>query len=204
MAREISTQRVDLQALISSPELLALRRISLGTINHPGLPPRKYLSGGLTLTGDERARIESRLAQLREISEADDSTDNRKSRLGLVANMLMAYPMAGGSEESGRARANAYLAALDDLPPWAIADAIRNWHRGEGGGPNASYRFAPAPAELRYAVMQILQPAKQTIAHLDAVLTALTIEQAMDPRPIPPKQIAHESGRVISIGTRRM
>jgi hypothetical protein len=48
----------------------------------------------------------------------------------------------------------AYLSAIDDVPPWAVAEAIRRWHRGEGGGKDANYRFAPAPAELRYAAMQ--------------------------------------------------
>jgi hypothetical protein len=97
--------------------------------------------------------------------------------------MLLAYPMAGGSAESGKARGEAYLDALDDVPPWAMAEAIRKWHRGECG-PDHNYRFAPAPAELRYAVMQILQPAKQTIAHLTGILNALTIERAMDPAPL--------------------
>lgn len=183
MAREITTRSVDLQTLTSSPECLAWRRISLGTIQHPGMPIRKYLSGGLTLSTDERARISAKVAELQAISEADDSPENKKARLGLVASMLMAYPMAGGSEESGRARAGAYLAALDDVPPWAIAEAIRRWHRGEGGN-GANYRFAPAPAELRFAAMQILQPAKQTIQHLNSILNALTIERAMDPAPI--------------------
>lgn len=145
---------------------------------------RKYLSGGLILTAEERARIASRVAELRVVTEADDSQDSQKARLGLLANMLMAYPMAGGSEESGRARARAYLVALDDVPPWTVAEAIKRWHRGEGGGRDANYRFAPAPAELRFSAMQILQPAKQTIAHLDAILSALTIERAMDPAPI--------------------
>ena len=99
----------------------------------------------------------------------------------------MAYPTANATEESGKARGGAYLAALDDIPPWAIADSVRRWHRGEGGGKDANYRFAPAPAELRYAALQILQPAKQTIAHLEAVLTALTIERAMDPTPLETK-----------------
>ncbi len=185
MAREISTRSVDLQALTFSPECVAWRRISLGTVNHPGLPPRKYLSAGLTLSTDQRIRISAKIDELEAVSEADASPENQKSRLGLVANMLMAYPMAGGSEESGRARAQAYLAAIDDIPPWAIADAIRRWHRGEGLS-GSNFRFAPAPAELRLAAMHVLQPAKQTIAHLSSLLNALTIEQAMDPRPIEP------------------
>jgi hypothetical protein len=184
MATALSNHNIDLQALVSSPELLAWRRISLGTIQHPGMPLRKYLSGGLILSTDERARMVAKVAELEDISTSDASQENQKSRLGLVANMLMAYPMAGGSEESGRARAGAYLAALDDVPPWAIADAVRRWHRGEGGGRDANYRFAPAPAELRFSAMQILQPAKQTAAHLTAILNALTIERAMDPTPV--------------------
>jgi hypothetical protein len=136
------------------------------------------------LSTDERTRIAAKVSELRDVSESDDAPINRNARLGLIGQMLMAYPMSGGSEETGKARAGAYLGALDDLPPWAINEAIRRWHRGEGGGSSASYRFAPAPAELRYAAMQILQPAKQTIAHLECVLNALTIERAMDPTPI--------------------
>lgn len=183
MAREISTRNVDLQALTFSPECVAWRRISLGTINHPGMPPRKYLSGGLTLSTEERHRIATKLVELEDISISDASQENQKSRLGLVANMLMAYPMSGGSEESGRARASAYLTAIDDVPPWAIAESIRRWHRGEGPS-GSNFRFAPAPAELRGSAMQVLQPAKQTIAQLSAILNALTIERAMDPTPI--------------------
>jgi hypothetical protein len=183
MGTALSTARVDLQALTSSPELLALRRISLGTVQHPGLPVRKYLSGGTILTAEERARISAKLLELRTVSESDDSAENQKSRLGLVANMLMAYPMAGGSEETGRARSQAYLIALDDVPPWAIADTIKLWHRGQCG-PDHNYRFAPAPAELRGAAMNLLQPVKQVIAHLESLLNAMTLERAMDPTPI--------------------
>lgn len=184
MGTEITTRRVDLQALISSPELLALRRISLGKVQHPGLPMRRYLSGGLTLTADDRMHIAVKLSDLRRVSESSDAPENQKSRLALIAAMLMAYPMSGGSEESGKARATAYLCAIDDVPPWAVADAIKRWHRGEGGGRDANYRFAPAPAELRFAAMQILQPAKQTIVHLEAILNAMTLERALDPTPV--------------------
>lgn len=144
---------------------------------------RKYLSGGLTLTDDQRAQINAKLSEIRGASESDDRPENQKARLALVANLLMAYPMAGGSEESGRARAQAYLAAIDDIPPWAIAETIRKWHRGECGADH-NYRFAPAPAELRGAALKLLQPAKQTIAHLEDLLNALTLDRAMDPTPI--------------------
>jgi hypothetical protein len=145
----------------------------------------------------------AKVTELRGLSESDDSAENRKARLGLVANMLMAYPMAAGSEESGRARAMAYLAALDDVPPWAVAGAIRRWHRGELGDDH-NYRFAPSPAELRFAVLQILQPAKDTISHLSAVLVAPSIERAMDLEPIPETEIKSGTGQVVRIAPRRM
>jgi hypothetical protein len=180
MATDLTTRATNLQAVLSSTDCVALRRISLGTLQHPGQPARKYLAGGLKLTAEHRALIEGMAADIVAMTSAPRS---REAALGLIGKMLLAYPMAAGSAESGKARGEAYLDALDDVPPWALAEAIRKWHRGECG-PDHNYRFAPAPAELRYAVMQILQPAKQTIAHLNALLSALTIERAMDPTPI--------------------
>jgi hypothetical protein len=184
MAQDLTIRKQDLQAICFSPECVAWHRISLGTINHPGLSTRKYLSGNLTLSTEEKQKISNKIMEVRSISESDDSQENRKSRLALIASMLMAYPMVGASEESGKARANAYLSAVDDIPPWAVSEAIRLWHRGQGGGKNANYRFAPAPAELRFSAMQVLQPAKQLIAHLTAILAAIPFERAIDPRPI--------------------
>lgn len=186
----------DLLALISSPELRQLRRISLGTVKHPGQQTRKYLAGGLTLTAENRALISGKLAELRGVAEADDGPENRRSRLALIASMLMAYPMAGGSEEAGKARAQAYLAALDDVPPWAISEAIKRWHKGQFSGEH-NYRFAPAPAELREGCMSILQPAKQSIAHLEDVLTASTIDEAMNPAP---REVAVATPRLKVVG----
>src|SRR6185436_5293923 len=111
MANEISTKLVDLPAIISSPDLLGWRRISLGTINHPGMRPRKYLPAGLTLTDEKRAQITKRIGDLRSIAEADSSPPNTKARLALLAKMLMGYPMGNVSEAANEARAEAYLVA---------------------------------------------------------------------------------------------
>lgn len=202
MANELSVRPANLQALISSPECLAWRRTLMGTVNHPGQPSRRYLSGGLTLTADERIRIEAKVKELRTVCDSDDGGENRKSRLGLVANLLMAYPIANGTQETGRARAEAYLSALDDVPPWAIAAAIKAWHRAECGS-KFNYRWAPAPAELREVSIEQIQPAKSTIARLEAVLSALTIERAMDPAPLPQAEASSTGGRVVSIGMKR-
>lgn len=183
MANDLILRSSDLQTLISSPECVALRRISLGTVNHPGMPTRKYLAGGLKLTDEKRAEIRQVIDHLRGICFADSTAENRKAQLGLVASMLLAYPVAGGSAEAGKARAEAYLFSLDDLPPWAIQEAIRLWHRGECGS-GFNYRWAPAPAELRQISVDRLKGGRDTVAHLEEVLAALTLERAMDHRPI--------------------
>jgi hypothetical protein len=153
------------------------------------------------LTDDDRSCIRRKIAELRAASEADDGTENRRVRLGLVANLLLASAIPNATQEAGRARAEAYLLALDDIPPWAIAEAIKRWHRGECGH-GYNYHWAPAAAELRSLAMEQLRPAKETMAHLEAVLGALSLERAMDPAPIDPV-VKSESGRVVRIGMRR-
>lgn len=153
------------------------------------------------MTADQRLCIRQKIAELRAASEADNGTENRKARLALVGNLLLAYPIPNGTSEAGRARAEAYLVALEGVPPWAIAEAIRRWHRGECGQ-GYNYRWAPAPAELRQLSKERVRPASETIAHLESVLGAIALERAMDPTPIDP-EAKSESGRVVQIGIRR-
>lgn len=183
MATDLTIRTENLQAVLSSTACVALRRISLGTVRHPGQPARRYLAGGLKLTDEQRANIAGMLSRLRSMATTEPSREQREATLGLIGKMLMAYPMAGSTAEAGAARGEAYLVALDDVPPWVTAEAIKRWHKGQFSGEH-NYRFAPAPAELREGCMALLQGAKQTIAHLEDVLSALTLEQAMDPTPI--------------------
>lgn len=183
MGTELTTRTADLQAVLSSTDCVALRRISLGTVNHPGQPTRRYLAGGLKLTDEQRGKIGAKIRELEQFTKVVPSREVREASLGLIAKMLMAYPMAGSSAEAGSARGEAYLVALDDVPPWAISEAIKRWHKGQCG-PDHNYRFAPAPAELREVAMKLIEPAAQTIYHLNLVLNALTIEEAMDPTAI--------------------
>ncbi len=154
------------------------------------------------MTDEERFCIRQKIAELRAVCEADDGTENRMARLGLIANLLLAFPITNGTSEAGRARAEAYLSALDDIPPWVIAEVIKRWHRGECGH-GYNYRWAPAPAELRELSTERLRPAKETIGHFEAVLAALSLERAMDSAPIDPV-VELESGQVVQMRMRRM
>lgn len=70
-----------------------------------------------------------------------------------LTSMMLVLPAAAQNEASAEARGAAYLAALDDIPPWAVQSAIRRWYRGDAGtnerGEAHDYHWAPAPAELR-------------------------------------------------------
>lgn len=187
MAQELTTHRSldDLAQMISSPALLRLRRISIGTAQWPGQPMRTYLAGGLTLTDEERALAAKALARLKRETTSTDDPDARKARLGLVAKMLLSYPIAGASTESGRARAESYLDALDDVPPWAVAAAVRCWNRGAAG--DHDYRWAPAPAVLRQVATAQLATLMPTVVHLENLLAAVSPEEAVS-RPATPEE----------------
>lgn len=177
MANDLTTF-VDRAQMISSPVLKRLRRISIGTVQWPGQPIRTYLAGGLRLTDQERREAMRELERLRQVTTSDDSTLTRRERLGLIAKMLLAYPVANASKESGQARAEAYLDALDDVPPWALAAAVRRWNRGAAGEEH-DYRWPPAPAVLRKIAVAELEELRPIVLHLEQLLAAMSPEEAI-------------------------
>lgn len=138
---------------------------------------RKYLSGGLTLTDEQRRQATTLRNEIQAILDSADIPEATKARLAILAKMLMAFPTANATFDAARARGEAYLDALDDIPPWALQDAVRQWNRGEGEG---NHDFAPSPARLREICLGILAPYGAALAHLDDLLNVWTIEDAMD------------------------
>jgi hypothetical protein len=157
--------------------------LAVGTVQWPGQPPRRYLAGRLILTPSQRADLEQQQAALQDALSAQGAA-GMKARGILLTKLTMAYPSSGGSERGAEARAEAYGAALDDLAPWALAEAIRKWHRGELGDQN--YNFAPSPATLRAVTLGILAEYQNALDKVQAFLQAVPLERAMDPAPIEP------------------
>jgi hypothetical protein len=178
MANDLTTHLADPVLMISSPALRKLRRISIGTVSWPNRPTRTYLPAGQSLSTEERAEAEKILVRLNAATVSDDGTDARKQRLGVVAKMLLTYPVAGASTETGKARAEAYLESLDDVPPWAVAEAVRHWHKGDCGQ-DYDYRWAPAPAVLRAIARGLLEPVRSMAAHVAGLLAAVPLDEAM-------------------------
>jgi hypothetical protein len=154
-----------------------LPRLAIGTVRHPNQPEKAYLAGGLKLTTSQRAEAE-RCAALNRA--ALDSADPDRRRAAAIANMILAYPLGGSvGEHASRARGEAYRDALDDMPAWAVIEAVKRWNRGACGDHN--YSFAPAPAVLRAAALDLLVPHQVALAKLDRVLKATTLDEAIKP-----------------------
>lgn len=145
------------------------------------MPMRRYLSAGSILSTEDRARAEALLVDLEASTTAGD--DARRAQFGLISKMLLTYPVANASAETGKARGAAYLEALDDIPPHVLSEAVKRWNRGEAGQEH-DYRWAPAPAVLRRVCLRVLEPTHDAIADLKKLLGAVSIERAMDPTPI--------------------
>jgi len=135
----------------------------------------------MTLSSEDRHAAEGLMILL----AAELGGGDNKARLAIVAQMLLAYPMPNASERTGKARAEAYLDALGDIPPFAIVEAVKLWNRGEAG--DHDYTWAPAPAVLRKVCQKIIEPLRQAVEELEALVGALTLEEAMNPAPIESK-----------------
>jgi hypothetical protein len=76
------------------------------------------------------------------------SATSEAETLTIIAKMMQALPGAKATEDSAEAKGEAYMAALDDVPTWAVREAVRKWYRAECG-PKFNYSWAPSPGDLR-------------------------------------------------------
>jgi hypothetical protein len=132
----------------------------------------------LTLNEAERDEIE-RHVHILEASCGPTPSDDPEAEGAMLIDLtklMLVLPAAKQNEASVEARGEAYLAALDDVPPWALRSAIRSWYRGDGGknerGEPFDYHWCPAPAELRKVAMLMLWRVKGRAAALRRLLSA--------------------------------
>lgn len=104
----------------------------------------------MMLTPPERQLAEQHIEALSSLVEKTpgNSADCEAETLVIVTKMLLALPAQRSTDSGNEAKGEAYLAALDDIPPWAVQEAIRKWYRGEHGSKH-DYRWSPVPADLR-------------------------------------------------------
>lgn len=115
----------------------------------PTLPASSILSP------TERAEIERHVAELEALCAQTPVDADRweGETLIVITKLMLALPAAAQNEAGAEATGEAFQVALDDMPTWAVAAAVRRWYRGECGenekGLPYDYHWRPAPAELR-------------------------------------------------------
>lgn len=95
-----------------------------------------------------------------------------------VTELLLSFASQTMNEAGAKARARGYITALEDLPAWAIAEACRQWLRGEAGDQN--YNFAPTPPVLRKLAAENTGRVDSQISVLTRLLSASIIDDEPD------------------------
>lgn len=165
------------------PEWVASRIASLRVETQPDPKTGRYrphptLPSQLILTAAQREELAQHVDDLLALCQFAPASDVAAQNQMLIAltRMMMALPSAAQTELGAEARGEAYMDALDDLPPWAIEAAIRRWNRGDCGTSNQNkaydYRWCPAPAELRRIAYLEMHRVKGRANDLQALLDA--------------------------------
>lgn len=108
------------------------------------------LPASMMISTSQRMQLEKRVAAFEAFFAM---TPERDSQSGLVASTVVSklvLALAGkqGADLAGDAKGEAYMAAVEDVPCWAVEEAARRWYRGECGAEH-NYTWPPAPAVLR-------------------------------------------------------
>jgi hypothetical protein len=137
------------------------------------------LPAALVLASSERRAIEAHVTQLERLLRDTPMTSAKAEgeTLTHIAKLTLALPGQRANEKGAEATGEAYQAALDDLPPWAVAAAIRRWYRGDAPGSGRyqhDYRWRPAPAVLRSIAFSEAAPLRGRAIELRRLLEAET------------------------------
>jgi hypothetical protein len=137
------------------------------------------LPANLMLGSSERKQIEAHAGALHAALTRTPATsaDAEAETLVLVTKLMLAKPGMRSSEAGAEATGEAYQAALEDLPPWAVAAAIRRWHRGDCHDmldkERPNYDFRPSTAKLRAVAFAEASKVRGRVIELERVLAAV-------------------------------
>jgi hypothetical protein len=131
-----------------------------------------------TLTAAEREELARHARQLGALCQRTPVNDPNIEQETLVAvtKMTLVLPSMTQNDISAEARGEAFMAALDDVPVWAVQAAIRSWYRRNCGkndkGEPYDYHWCPAPAELRCIALAEMRWVNQRANMIQTLLRA--------------------------------
>jgi hypothetical protein len=193
----------------SWPAWVASRIASISDECQPSLSDGKYrtmptLPSRLMLSLAERAEIQRTIDELTGLCDftPEKSAQFEGATLVVITKMMLALPSSQQNEAGAEATGEAFQAALDDLPTWAVAAAMRKWYRGECGltarGEPYDYRWRPAPADLRR--LAYIERGAVT----GQVRTLKRLLEAEPLRELSEEHTAHMSDRLARLATIKM
>jgi hypothetical protein len=136
------------------------------------------LPASLILVPAERAEIERHVAELDALCNQTPLNGDKweGATLILLTKLMLALPASQQNEVGAEASGEAFQAALDDVPTWAVSAALRRWYRGDCGlnefDRPYDYHWRPAPAELRRIALVEKSRVKQRADVLRKLLVA--------------------------------
>lgn len=113
------------------------------------------LPTSLILGKEQKMQVEQHVLALSAALAMTPDEDMRHAELTMttVTKMTLVLPSKETGDLAAEARGEAFMATLEDVPSWAVQEAMRKWHRAEYG-PKYAYKWQPAPAELRELAMR--------------------------------------------------
>lgn len=174
------------------PRVVALvSAVGIGTVVQ-GRQIIPHLQEG-ELTEQDRKLIHATLGSLLKIIHhdqpvkiADQIVAAPDARLTMLTSLMAGSAGPEISDFQASARFDLYELATDDLPPWALAGAIRRWARGDCPAEiekNPLYKYAPASGTLRKLAELELKPYRQTIDQCNRLLACVSTDDAMAGKP---------------------
>lgn len=139
------------------------------------------LPEGMVLTGEQKTLVERHIQTLVPFFDMTPENDPSHAQTTLVAVSKMLMTLAGrdAGDFAGEARGEAYMAALEDMPCWAVQEAARKWYRGEYGSKH-DYKWMPAPSTLRELASTEELRVRATVRGLRDLISAETLIEYSD------------------------
>lgn len=132
----------------------------------------------MVLTEPQRQEMAAHVQRLNLSLKATPENDDRwaMKTAEIVTKLLMALGGEKRSELAAEAKGEAYNAALEDVPWWAVQAAARAWYRGECGKDEHNrpydYQWPPSPETLRKLARGKMYGVKGEIVSLERLLNA--------------------------------
>jgi hypothetical protein len=134
-----------------------------------------WMAAEMMPTAAQRCLIARHVAALKKLMVQTPERDRASgmATFALITKLMQAIPGYRMSEAVAKARAEAFMVALESDPYWAVAETIRGWYRGKYGDDH-DYRKQPAPAVLHKLAMREAWKIGIRVRQLEDVLNAET------------------------------